>query len=569
MIKLIPLINATLKSFVRNKTSILLLIVAPLVLISAIFLSFNLDGLRKIPVGVIDEAPSLNLMDYKNTYLSYLDLELFQQTNHCLEQLRAYRKYVCIHLVEKDKVILNIYYDNTKEPVIWEILERIKATVETLQKEQAKQTMITLIDEFADTNNKIKIYQQELGKIQNELKEYVSEINTAQNQLQESRTYLSSSLNQMDRDIIEIKTTKNKLLTTKNQLVHDTHITINQIQHILTNLTGPEYANTVVSGLRNQINSYNTEANNIDRDINIKINNYERTSADGKKYVNEINQGIIKLVTTRANLQNHDLKVRQTNKELDSINQDLNKLISADLDLVLTPVVMQTQPAYIPEIKRTPTQDTQEEQIQQAIKGLNMISLQTIFPTVLFLILLFLSLLISSFVCLNEINSPAHIRRKTIKKIFFSELFSTFISSLIIIVIPIILILAAGHYLFNLNILTQIFPVITIMTLTISVYIFIGMTLAYLIRKESITLLLTTFILVLFIFLSGVILPLERMSTVSNTLAQNFPTYLSVSAFNKIVFHGQYINLDYLIKIGTWIILLMIITMIIKKIKEK
>lgn len=567
MIKIIPLIKATLKSFVRNKTSILLLIVAPLLLIAVIFLSFNPDGLRKIPVGVIDESSSLDLFAYENSYLSYLSLKPFQDLDLCLLELRQYKRYVCIHLIERDKIILNIYYDNTKEPVIWEILERIKGTVDRLQKEQSKKSMTTMVDGFKTTNAKLAQYQKDIQNIQKEIDVYIREIDATQRDLTQARSQLSSTINQMDSDIYQINLAKNNILSTKNNFQLSILNQLNYIDQVSNNTRMyTSNSRSIISSFENQLNS---QLYTFDQ----RIRTYEYASSDGKNQISNMNTGIIKINNVKSKLNIYKQDVFRTSNDLNTIKTDLDKVITLDLDGVISPVIMEAQPAYVPEVATKYVANYENENaeappVEEIIKGINMISLQTIFPTVLFLILLFLSLLISSFVCLSEINSSAHTRISLIRKIFFSEFISTFLSSLIIVIIPLMLILVAGDLLFQINILNHFLTVLVIIGLTSTFFILIGMMMAYLIRKESITLLLTTFLLVLFIFLSGIILPLERMSAFSNILAESFPTYLGVSMFNRAVFYNQAITPEYLIQMTLWLVVFLLCTLLVKRLKE-
>jgi hypothetical protein len=179
-------------------------------------------------------------------------------------------------------------------------------------------------------------------------------------------------------------------------------------------------------------------------------------------------------------------------------------------------------------------------------------------------------LLISSFLSLAEINSTAHERIMLIRGIFWHEFFAIYLSSLIIISIPILCVLALGQYLFLIDILNNIGVVILLLFLLASIFILLGTALAYLIKKESITLLLCAFILVFLIFFSGFILPIERMSPISGAVASNMPGKITLSAFNEAVFYSQPLGAlaSAIHALLLWLAIMILITLTVKKVKN-
>ena len=128
-----------------------------------------------------------------------------------------------------------------------------------------------------------------------------------------------------------------------------------------------------------------------------------------------------------------------------------------------------------------------------------------------------------------------------------------------------------GRYLFKIMILARLFEIFVILFLLSSIFIFLGICLAYLFKKESIILLVSSFLLVFLIFFSGFLLPIERMSKVSGFLAERFPGSLALSAFNKIAFHSQPFEatFDDIYLLLAWFFALVMILLIIKKWRDK
>jgi energy-coupling factor transporter ATP-binding protein EcfA2 len=156
----------------------------------------------------------------------------------------------------------------------------------------------------------------------------------------------------------------------------------------------------------------------------------------------------------------------------------------------------------------------EKKNAEDIAKGLNLISLQTLFPTILFLIVIFISLLVSCFVTLQEINSTAAPRLNMIKGLFMPQILSNYLTSMIIISFPVFIVVILGHFLFKLPILDHTISSFTILFLMSS-----------------------TFVLILLMFYSGFLLPVERMSSFASTVSLSMPGKLAVGSFAKVVFY--------------------------------
>jgi hypothetical protein len=306
----------------------------------------------------------------------------------------------------------------------------------------------------------------------------------------------------------------------------------------------------------------------------MRVSRYESASSKGKGYVGEINNGIYTLDGTKKNLITYSNKISTSRTELATIKNDFGNLKNLDAEVLVNPIVIRNTPTYVPQVPEGFVEEfkggTESEQAKQIVKGVNLISLQTVFPTILLLITFFLSLLISTFICLSEINSPAYKRINLIKGIFFPALLSVYISSIIIVMLPLFCILLLGNFLFNLAIFPNIFCVGIVLFFLSSIFIVTGMALAYLIKRESTTMLVTAFILVFLIFFSGFLLPTERMREISGVFADNFPGKIALSAFNKVVFynHGVPIIAHELNVLLAWLIGVIAAAILVKKLRK-
>lgn len=570
--KTLPLISANLKGFIRNWKNISVLILLPLTLILLIFLSFNADGLRKIDVGYAIGEQTLNEADFEKAVGTFARLTRYSTIQQCLSRLEAYDEYVCIDVRGNGPYTLDVFYDNTREPVIWEIIERIKQAVRTLQREHSKAIATDFLTRFKTTLNKLDDYKTSLDATNNQLGIYAAEVSSSVLTLQDARQDLLDALTKMDGDIRDGRLAIYDAKTAKNQELSAARTYLYYADNALNNHGQPSEP-WYVTSTKAYIDQIEDELNDLDEnvdaelnDANERLNEYDRSSAEGKQYAYEINTGINRLKQVRIELTNYQTKITNIQKDLANIQEEFDDLTTLDAETLVNPVVIHNMPAYIPEAK-DPIEDASPEDIA---RGANFISLQTIFPTVLIMISLFLSLLIGSFVTLNEINGSAHERVRLVKHIFFPEFLATYLSALVIVIVPVFLVLLIGDSLFQLGLIANLLPITFMLFFLITNYILLGLFLAYLLRKESLTLTISTFLLVAILFFTGFLLPLERMSPIAATLAGLNPATLVLAAFNQVTFYnaGFAVIAPTLTVLALETILFMIVVLFVKFMRE-
>ncbi|MFT4312716.1 MAG: hypothetical protein ACMXYF_05820 [Candidatus Woesearchaeota archaeon] len=566
------LIGAILKNFLRRKVNLALLVVVPLVLISLIFLSFNPEGLMKVPIGVVQDSDSV-FVHYEQRFQTQFQLSNYSDLGDCLFALENHIQFVCVVVESEDNFHIRVYYDNTREPVIWEILQLIQATIDGLNQELSREQTESLLDGFSDMHENIVQYEdffsqsaQSITRYLDTLRSVKIELEAARDTLRDTSRVMKEDLERLDwvnRDLSEQVT--NHWLSVEDNLL--------DFEQILWNMNVSEYQKEplllAISQFRTQIRTVHFGINSQFESFNMQLEDYNHKLHGLETFLSFLDNQIRVVDTMSADLSAFQNQLRTNSRSLARLNSDFVAVDSVNIDQLLKPVSYEAQPAYVPYydefLDEFESLDSQQ-QAQLVVRGLNMLSLQTIYPTILFLITIFLSLLISNFISLVQINSSSYVRLRLIRGIFFSDLFSVFFSCLIVVLLPVVFVLVAGSLLFQLSFERFIFEILLVLVLTISFFVLLGMLLAYSIQKESIALLLTTFLLVFFIFVSGMLLPLERMSTFMYFFADNFPAHLSSQMFKQLVFYGQYeFFVQYILSMFGWLLLLFGALILVKR----
>jgi len=567
--KVRPLTSANLKGFARNWKSVVLLLGIPIILITLIFTSFNPDGIQKIPVGMV-VLTDFDMEEYQPTFFPYLWVSYYASRDNCKAAIKEYRQYACLLISGDEQISITIYYDNTRDPIIWEIIQRIKTSVSRLQDIQSQMMAQGIQSDATNTLPTIQKFKQKLGQTNTQISDYIVELDNSASKMSNARSELSSTLYQMNQDLNDIDNTKDDLQYAKNQhyqTAKDNLYYMNMYINSLYSVSGAEYyagkMKEYVDKLDSEVNYYNNKAEDEFGVIDNKIYSYRQAKNSGDRYVEDLNLAINEVQGTKSDLKSAQKDISLYTQEIATIEKKIENIGGMDTDLLLNPIVVFNEPTFIPDWKGDP-EDANEQTMVQAF---NLIGLQTLYPTILFLNILFLSILISSFITLKEINSIANIRRQLVKGIFFPEIISTFISAIIITSVPILCVMAAGQYLFGLKIMENVIPVTLIVFMVTTIFVMIGMILTYLIRKESITLLVATFTLIFFMFFSGFLLPIERMSSGFYVMANFLPSKIGLSSFNRIVFYSQAPSGFELAYLLIWAVTLFSILVLVKWLK--
>ncbi|MBI4919172.1 ABC transporter permease [archaeon] len=560
MIKTIPLVQASVKEFVRNWKSIFLLIVCPLILISIIFTSFNAEGIQKIPLGLIMKTPDFRLNDFRSVTKEFIILKEYNSLDDCFAELKAGREYACIEVIKELSFFLNINFDNTKGAVIWEVLARLKNTVDNLQKEETKNVAKGVLTRLKTTLEDLERLHNELITANNQLDNYIFKTDQTITELRTLKSELSTTLQSMRNDIQELKNSKSTAEQEKNELYQeikskDYKNTANRISSIGLQTGTPELTqiSNELLGLENLIERYNQQVNDYFVKFDNRIYQYEQTNEKGYAYTTQIDSKVQELENVKNELVTYKTKINLLQNKLDNARNDLKGVERLDPEVLVNPVIIKNQPTY-----------------EGDARSRNLVILQTVFPTLLLLVVLFLSLLISSFITLRNVNSSASKRVMLIKGIFVHDFLSGYISSLFITSIPMLCVLLLGKYVFKIDLFSNFVLVFLILFLLSSIFLMLGMIIANVIKKESIALLLTTFILIILIFFSGLLLPIEKMSDTAALFAINFPGKITIDALNQVIFYGQGFQTitSGLVSLLIWFSGLTIIALAVKKIRD-
>ena len=542
------MVIASLKEFIRNWKSVLLLILLPLLVIASFFASFSAAGLQKVPIGIIS-ASGVDLGEFKESLSGVLITKDFDNLDDCLKELKQYKQYICVDITKDLAYHLDVHYDNTKTLVIWGVINQIKTTVDWIKKEKTKQVAEQILEEAGKGPGYIQDARTELDILDRSLSEYSSEIdsginavNLQVNSAKGSVTSMGNAFSNVNTKLANLKYSRG---TSKSNVVSNLN-SIDAYAGSLLYLPSPanQYGMTIADKSKQAKNEFNVYdglvVTAIDSAADESTNFYNLQSGAANS-LQSIDSGVNQLSNVKSGLESRKGGITEVRNNLDLLGNYVNSVMGIDPESVADPIQMNFKPTYLPEAARLAERfkDADKKDIALLIKGETLLAFQVIFPKILLLIVMFLALLTSTFISINYLNSPANKRIMIVKGVFFPSFFSIFLSALFITLIPLIFVILLGDFLFLLPFVHNILLVLFVVGISASIYILAGMSLSYLIRDKSLTLLVSIFVLIFLLFFSGFILPIERMGAVPASIASNFPGNIAADILNKILFYDQ------------------------------
>lgn len=233
-----------------------------------------------------------------------------------------------------------------------------------------------------------------------------------------------------------------------------------------------------------------------------------------------------------------DLEALKEDMETINSNEGGIKSLSAETKSQIDGVSSEVD-SLISELSSTGSHNAEEivDPIQTEIKFIKKDSSnwESLFPSLIALIILLSSIVLSSTMVLSERKSRASFRNFMTPTSDFVFVLGTYITCIMIIAIQLIILLAGTVYLTGLNLISISGPIALITFVSASAFIFIGMFIGYLFKSDETTILASISVASLLIFFSNIILPTEAIAGKFKYIAAYNPLFATESVLRKVI----------------------------------
>ncbi|MBT3463516.1 ABC transporter permease, partial [archaeon] len=193
------------------------------------------------------------------------------------------------------------------------------------------------------------------------------------------------------------------------------------------------------------------------------------------------------------------------------------------------------------------------------------------YPTLLTLVIVFISLLFSNIVTLSELNSKAYLRNLIAPVNDLIYVIGLIFTNLLVILFQVIILLMVAQFRFGIDVFSNFWSIMFIVFLLSLIFVFFGMAIAYYFSNEQSSILTATFVSLAFFLFSDIVTPLEAMPKHATLIANNSPFVISQAIFKKIIIYDLplYMSMSSIYKLIIYALLSLVLLIIVSKWKNR
>lgn len=507
-------INIMMKNYrvlFRSKASAAVVVLGPLLIILLVGLAFNNSQSFTVNVGTFNPDNSALTSEFINN-LAEDEYRMFNYTSQeeCVQKIREGIIHVCVSFpkdftIENNKVNnVSIFVDNSRQNLVYQVIENIKSTVQESSSEVSVELtgdLITAIQNAqtrTSTNlNKIIVLKTSADEVATDSGSIKSSSNTID--LETGAISLSgiiSSLEALQEDLEEIGSQAAAAEDVKDSYSPGGNFT-SDMNGIIEDLEDLE--NESIENVNDVIATVNTASSNIaSLEEKITIAKTAKTNINAKA----------DSITTKTTAIKSDLD--SVKAELELIQQSINSLTVTDAENIVNPVELSVQ--------NVSADNT---------------SLKFLFPFLLILVIMFVSILLSSTLIVLEKSGRAFFRNFTTSTKDEVFIFSTFMTAFCLVLAQVIVLMAAGSFVLKNPIFGTFWVTLLIIILSTALFVMIGMAIGYSFNTQQATNMVSISLGSVFLLLSNLILPIETISPALQALTKLNPYVIASEILRK------------------------------------
>lgn len=513
-----------LKILLRSKGSAAVILLAPLIIVLIIGAGFYDTTDSQIPIGIYKPDNS----NLTNRYITNLESEKnkiiqYESEDECIRSIEQTETVTCI-IFPQDFVLednkynqLKIYVDESRINLVHQIISSLSSNVEfesaEVRKEITDKLLLIVAKAEAENEENIKIAQEMLNNLPNSI-----------NETSDAETLLSN-VNDSDEDL-DMFSLSGKFSSFKGNVEKLRRAVKNSFSEGNKLLEKIDYNG-----------SERKDFENVLSDINKTISDTNKIEDDMDALSRKLNLAATKAESLRKKLEASRNAKETTIETLKKLEEDF-KSYEEQTKTMLTNMI-----DIRDEIKSFQFRNSESivNPVSTSITTITTHNKVTYsFPYLLMLIILFVGIMLSGMLVFMEKDSKAHFRTHTtpVKESFFTTM--TFVTSLIIICVQTIIILAIANLALEVPLLTNFFITILTILLGISLFILLGMLLGYIFSTSEGIMMSSITIGAIMLFFSNLILPIENLS----------PTIQAITRFNPYVVTSETLRKSILFNTG-------------------
>lgn len=558
--KVFKITAKNLKLLMRSKTSMFVIIFGPLIIMLLVGFAFNNPSISKLNIGYYAKEKT----NLTNSFIDALsENQGFLVTEYadellCRDMIERGKSHMCIVFPEKFQLAneqeneVIFYVDQSRANFVYAILDTVNEKIDLTSSQLSFQLTNNLLSALAFSQ---KSNNENIGKIitlKTSLDGLSSSLSTVRGKLDDidltssdiDTEELTNSLDDISKNVITLKNDGMDVVDSGYNLIDDLegHVDNESIlsSYELDLETYTSDINKTYNSTAKQLTSFNTLLENLNDDIislNERLANAKDATTGSSQDLSEVQSAIIK--------SKED--VDSIKSSIERINAQINAIKITSAESIVNPITTRVEP------------------ISTKSSNLNFI-----FPYMVILIIVFISIMLSSTIIIIEKTSRAYFRNFTTPTKDFTFIASVFLTSFLVVVVQLVLILLLAYYFLNTTILTNVGFTLLTLLVAIIVFTFLGMIIGYLFNSQEAVTMASISVGSILLFLSNLVLPLETMSDTIQSIARYNPYVIASELLKRVtLFSSEWstIQMDFIL-LSAFMVIFFVLTIVIQKMSK-
>ncbi len=523
------IISKNLKLLFRARASALIIILAPLLVVLLVGIAFDNSNVFGLTIGVFTNSTN----DATTSLLDALKDQQFNIIRYnsqetCVDEIKQGRTNTCIILPEDLSFESNkqnevtFYVDYSKINLVYMITDTLSSRFGSTAREISKNLTAVLIEKLDKSRTELDAKKPVIAQVKTDSGEANVKVQSVSGDLASlDFTFSDSSL--------PIDQVKNSLSKAKSDLTTDLDTAKSKVSSAKSKssdagaIADLDAALESINEAKSTLSANNTNATGTLEKIEESLTNIQ----------NELNVIKSQLVQAQQFKEGASTSLSEAKAKLDAGTDSLNQ-IESTIDTLISEInsIKVTDPSAI---------------AQPIVTNLKPVSSQStylnyLFPSLMVLVVMFVSILVGTTLVMMEKHSPAYFRNFITPTRDIVFILATYLTNMLLVLIQVAIMLLIALYFFSGQITFTIPMILLVLLLVGTFFTLAGMVIGYIFASEETATLAAVSTGTLLLFLSSVIVPIESMPDAIRQMAVWNPFVVGERVLREVVLFNPGFN---------------------------
>ncbi|MBW2972671.1 ABC transporter permease [Candidatus Woesearchaeota archaeon] len=543
MIKLLELIKKNFKLLVRSKASSLVIFIGPLLLVSLLGLAYSQSDVFTLTASVYSDGYS-ELSESLITKMTNQNFRVVREESgdNCVGSVKRKESQACIVFppgmeASGEKTYeLTFYVDYSQINLVWLMLDVMSAQVSERSEELSKELTSDLLDRMVFVEEKIGLGKGSLDT----LSAAADSTKTSSEGMRTGFQKLDISVDFSGIDVAGSKNSSDELAGLLSNISEQIEWLEDETEGAISSIESS------VAAVEAAVNDTGilAELEDIDDagdDIEEALSNASAAIKDASSNASAAIAGV------KASFDLIGQKLSETNSKISNVKKERDDLlpqfdsISSNIESITASVNAAKSNLDEALAKVTAVSGKSAESIAAPITtriepvATQKTHFNSLFPTLLVLVIMITGILLASTLVMVEKKSKAFFRNSFTPTSYLMFNLATYLTSLIVLVIQLILFVSVSAVFFETEVLASLWLVLLLVFLASTVFICIGMFVGFVFRTEETSNLASITLIAVFLLFSSAVIPLESLPSYLKDIAMFNPFVMSEMALRQAV----------------------------------